>query len=293
MISINKIFLSFILLFSLGFIWGSSFIFIKFVVNTITPITAVLIRMAVASMCLYLYLILTQKKLPMYTIDIKNYTILAIFGNVLPFVLVSWAEIKASTNLTGIIMGLMPITTVLLAFFFVKEEKISKFTFIGIIFGFVGLLFLLEINVNQNTNLFPHLAIVFGAFSFAVATVYARKIKKYNPLFIVSGSTFFAFIILIPLVFYLENPFILNPSTESIFFSIVLGILNTAIGGFIFFKLIQLSGASFTSTVNFITPFVAVLLGYFILNETLNFNQLCGFIFILFGIYVVQKSTNA
>ena len=189
-------------------------------------------------------------------------------------------------------MGLMPILTVLLAFFFIKKEKITKFTFLGITLGFIGLLFLLEINVNQNTNLFPHLAIVFGAFSFAVATVYARKIKKYNPLFIVSGSTFFAFIILIPLVFYLENPFILNPSTESIFFSIVLGILNTAIGGFIFFKLIQLSGASFTSTVNFITPFIAVLLGYFILNETLNFHQLYGFIFILFGIYIVQKSTN-
>lgn len=293
MILTKKNSLNFILLFSLGLIWGSSFLFIKFAVYTIPPITAVLIRIIVASICLYLYLILTKKKLPLSKIDIKNYTFLAIFGNVLPFILVSWAEIKANTNLTGIIMGLMPILTVLLAFFLIKKEKITKFTFLGITLGFIGLLFLLEINQNQNINLVSHLAIIFGAFSFAIATVYAKTIKKFNPLFILSGSTFFSCTILIPLVLYLENPFILDPSVQSIFFCIILGIVNTAIGGFIFFKLIQLSSASFTSTVNFITPFVAILWGYLFLNETLNFIQFFGFIFILFGIYIVHKSTNA
>ena len=90
-----------------------------------------------------------------------------------------------------------------------------------------------------------------------------------------------------------RKSFILDPSVQSIFFCIILGIVNTAIGGFVFFKLIQLSSASFTSTVNFITPFVAILWGYLFLNETLNFIQFFGFIFILFGIYIVHKSTNA
>ena len=69
--------------------------------------------------------------------------------------------------------------------------------------------------------------------------------------------------------------------------------LNTAIGGLIFFKLIKLTGAAFTSTVNFITPFVAVIWGYVFLNESLNSNQILGFLFILFGIYLVKKSTNS
>ena len=61
----------------------------------------------------------------------------------------------------------------------------------------------------------------------------------------------------------------------------------------IFFKLIKLSGAAFTSTVNFITPFVAVMWGYIFLNESLSANQILGFIFILTGIYIVKKSTNS
>ena len=71
-----------------------------------------------------------------------------------------------------------------------------------------------------------------------------------------------------------------------------LGILNTAIGGLIFFKLIKISGAAFTSTVNFITPFVAIIWGYIFLNETLSSNQILSFLLILTGIYLVKKSTN-
>ena len=58
-------------------------------------------------------------------------------------------------------------------------------------------------------------------------------------------------------------------------------------------KLIKLSGAAFTSTVNFITPFVATIWGYIFLNESLNLNQILGFIFILIGIYIVKKSTDS
>jgi drug/metabolite transporter (DMT)-like permease len=98
---------------------------------------------------------------------------------------------------------------------------------------------------------------------------------------------------LIPLAFIFEDLLNTSATNQSIIFIIVLGILNTAIGGLIFFKLIKLSGAAFTSTVNFITPFVAVICGYIFLNESLNSNQILGFIFILTGIYIVKKSTNS
>ena len=284
--------LSLILLFILGLIWGSSFIFIKYSIYTITPITAVLLRIFVAALCLFIYFKYSKKFLPFTRKDIKNYLTIAILGNVLPFILVSWAEIKVSTNLTGIIMGLMPITTVMLAYFFVKEEKINTLTFLGVALGFFGLFFLLEIKNNINGNLLSELAIVLATLSFAAATVYARKIKKFNPLFILTGSTFFAFFILVPLAFLFENPFSLYPSNQSLFFVLILGILNTAIGGFLFFRLIKLSGASFTSTVNFITPFVAIIWGYIFLNETLSVHQLIGLLLILSGIFLVQKSSN-
>ena len=290
---INKNFLSLGLLFLLGLIWGSSFLFIKFTVLSLKPITAVFLRMIVAALCLFIYLKIKKIILPFKKKDFINYFTIALLGNAFPFVLLSWAEISINTNITGIIMGLMPITTVFLAYFFVKEEKINLYTFLGILLGFLGLFFLLDIISNKNINLFPHYGVILATISFAVATIYARKIPNFNPLYILTGSTYFACIVLLPFVFLFEDPVNASPTNQSIIFVIVLGILNTAIGGLIFFKLIKLTGAAFTSTVNFITPFVAVIWGYTFLNESLNSNQILGFFFILLGIYLVKKSTDS
>ena len=62
MFQINKNTLSFVLLFLLGLIWGSSFLFIKFTVLSLKPLTAVLLRMAVAALCLFIYLKIKKKK---------------------------------------------------------------------------------------------------------------------------------------------------------------------------------------------------------------------------------------
>ena len=293
MFQIKKNTLVFVLLFLLGLIWGSSFLFIKYTIFSLKPLTAVFLRMVVAALCLFIYLKIKNVILPLEKKDIINYFAIAVFGNVLPFFLVSWAEISISTNVTGIIMGLMPITTVFLVFFFVKEEKINIYTFLGIFLGFCGLFFLLDIIANKNISFLPQIAVIISTISFALGTIYTRKIPNFNPLYILTGSTYFACLILIPLVFFFDGPLNVSATNQSIFFVIVLGILNTAIGGLIFFKLIKLSGAAFTSTVNFITPFVAVMWGYIFLNESLSANQILGFIFILIGIYIVKKSTNS
>ena len=238
MSQINKNRLSFGLLFLLGLIWGSSFLFIKFTVLSLEPLTAVFLRMLVAALCLFIYLRIKKIILPIKKKDFINYFIIAVLGNAFPFFLVSWAEISINTNVTGIIMGLMPITTVFLAYFFVKEEKINFYTFLGILIGFLGLFFLLDIISNKNINLFPHYAVVLGTISFAVATIYARKIPNFNPLYILTGSTYFACLILIPFVIFFDDPLNISATNQSIIFAIILGVLNTAIGGLIFFKLI-------------------------------------------------------
>ena len=168
---LNKQTLSLVLLLVLGLIWGSSFIFIKYTIYTIPPISAVLLRMFVAAICLFVYIKVSKIELPYDKEAVKNYLVIAILGNALPFILVSWAEIKVTTNLTGIIMGLMPIATVLLAYFFVKEEKVSFLTMLGVVLGFFGLFFLLEIKGGLSGNLLSELAIVLGTLSFATATV--------------------------------------------------------------------------------------------------------------------------
>ena len=65
MSQINKNTLAFLLLFFLGLIWGSSFLFIKFTVISMKPLTAVLLRMSVASLCLFIFLKIKKINLPL------------------------------------------------------------------------------------------------------------------------------------------------------------------------------------------------------------------------------------
>ena len=73
MSQINKNRLSFGLLFLLGLIWGSSFLIIKFTVLSLKPLTAVFLRMAVATLCLFIYLKIKKIILPIKKKDFINY----------------------------------------------------------------------------------------------------------------------------------------------------------------------------------------------------------------------------
>ena len=78
MFQINKNTLSFVLLFLLGLIWGSSFLFIKFTVLSLKPLTAVLLRMVVAALCLFIYLKIKNIILPLKKKDIIYYFAIAV-----------------------------------------------------------------------------------------------------------------------------------------------------------------------------------------------------------------------
>ena len=72
---LNKQTLSLVLLLVLGLIWGSSFIFIKYTIYTIPPISAVLLRMFVAAICLFVYIKVSKIELPYDKEAVKNYLV--------------------------------------------------------------------------------------------------------------------------------------------------------------------------------------------------------------------------
>ncbi len=86
----------YLLLFGVGLIWSSSFLFIKLAISTVPPYTLTAARIAVAVVVLAGYLAFKRQGLPT---DIKNWTIFAVlglFGTALPFTLISWGEVWGS-----------------------------------------------------------------------------------------------------------------------------------------------------------------------------------------------------
>jgi len=69
----------------------------------------------------------------------------------------------------------------------------------------------------------------------------------------------------------------------------ILGIVGTGLSNILFFRLIQLSSPVFASSVTYLIPVVAIMLGYFVMNETLSFMQGIGALVVLLGVYFSSR----
>ena len=68
-----------------------------------------------------------------------------------------------------------------------------------------------------------------------------------------------------------------------------MGILSTGIATFVWFKIVDLEGPIFMSMVNYLIPVWALILGIYLLDESLNFAIIIGMAFILSGIWLIQR----
>ena len=71
---------------------------------------------------------------------------------------------------------------------------------------------------------------------------------------------------------------------------LLLGILCTAIATIIYFQILQTSGASFLSIMNFLIPLWAILFGIVILNDVFSWNYIFGLVIILLGIKLANSA---
>ena len=83
------------------------------------------------------------------------------------------------------------------------------------------------------------------------------------------------------------NLFSLDFKTISLIF--ILGILSTGIATFVWFKIVDLEGPIFMSMVNYLIPVWALILGIYLLDESLNFAIIIGMALILSGIWLIQR----
>ena len=98
-----------------------------------------------ASIFLLIFYIIGQYKTLLSKNDLIMLIFVGIVGNFLPFYLISWSEQHIQSSTAGILMGIGPILTLVLAHFFTKDDKFNSVKLISIIIGFIGVLFIFEI----------------------------------------------------------------------------------------------------------------------------------------------------
>ncbi|MBK1719550.1 EamA family transporter [Thiocystis violacea] len=278
------------MLLGLVVMWGSAFMLTKIAVAGIAPDLIAASRLLVASL-----LLLPAARLfagrPAHGRKLWLFMLLiAVFGYALPFSLISWGQAFIASGLASILMAIMPLATLGLAHFLIPGERLTPYRVGGFILGFAGVVVLMGPSVwsglaNGENPRLPMLAVLGGAFSYAVSSVLARLRPAGDALFTGAATTSLAALMLLPLAIpSLSLETATRPTTAQITAVVLLGIVSTALAAILYFRLVKSAGPAFVSQLNYLIPPWAVGCGILFLGETLEPNHLYALGLILAGV---------
>jgi drug/metabolite transporter (DMT)-like permease len=283
---------NFLWLIFLSALWGPSFLFIKVAVGEIPPLTLVTGRVGLAALLLYLVLRLQGGNLPKFGPIWKHFAIAGFFANALPFVLISWGEQYIDSAFAAILNGTTPLFTIILAHFFITDDRMTPVKILGTLVGFGGLVLLISPSLIDgfHATTWGLLAVTLAAFSYGIVIVYTRKhLRGLPPLIAPTAQILMATLYLIPISLIVDQPFRLPiPSWPAIGSLLALAVVGTALAYVVYYFLLDRTSATYVSMVTYLAPVIGVVLGIVILDEQLSWTTYAGCGLILVGVMVVN-----
>ncbi|HFC04421.1 MAG TPA: DMT family transporter [Rhizobiales bacterium] len=278
------------LLITLSAIWGSSFMLIKVAVATIPAVSMTAGRLSVATIVMVVVAIMAGQKFPR---DGKTWgliALVAVFGNALPFGLISWGEERVDSGLAAIMMAIMPLTTLLLAHIFTSDEKLNRWKFLGVVLGVVGLVVLMggDKLLSLGDDIIHQLAIALAAVFYGISALIVKYIRGVPARAMTAGILAISALSIIPVALMVNDVSQISPSGPALMAMITLGVVQTAIAGLLAYFIIRKLGATFFSQLNFMVPLFGVLFGVIFLSENPGIHALLALAIILVGVGVAR-----
>jgi drug/metabolite transporter (DMT)-like permease len=212
----------------------------------------------------------------------------------IPFVLFSYAQTEVTSALAAIINAVTPIATVIVILIAFRAEKLKPHVIIGIVIGLVGVLVVLGAwqGFDENNPL-AIIAMIVAVFLYGIGTPYVRKYV--TPLNLATEVSVFgqvgtAALTLLP-IYLLTGPLITAvPDFSSVAAIVTLGALGSGVAYLLYYKILDIVGSAIASSVTYITPIIAVVLGVWLLGEELHWYEPVGGLIVILGAAISQGS---
>jgi len=288
--------LKYILLLFTGLIWGSQYVLNAIVLEDFSAfgLTAWRIFIGFVTLSILILVIPSQRKESL-NLNKNLFILLALIGLMeaaIPFWLIGYGQMRISSSVAAIIMGMIPMITLLLELIVKKGHKTTVYEVIGMSLAFVGLIVLVNPSADDfHGSLTGYLAILGAASCFAMALILMEKIpKEVSTLHSTRFILGFYSIPMIILWFYVTDSMPID--SNSIFALIFIGVFSSGIVYLMYLTLIRIAGPTFTSLSNYIVPLVGTFLGVWFLSEPFTRNIAFSLVFIIIGLFIANINKN-
>jgi drug/metabolite transporter (DMT)-like permease len=275
----------------LGAIWSSSFMWIKIAVQEIGPIMLVAFRALFGLLFGVVVIFIQRVRWPR---DFKSWFPLLLLGltNIaIPFFLISWGEKTIDSAVASILDATVPLFTILIAHYLLRDDKITLPKVLGLLTGFAGVIVLMSRDlVNASTSsLLGQAAVILASVFYAVSSVYARKTTEDTPSILRSaGPLVSASAVMWLATFLFESPVRLPHLAITWVALLWLGVLGSGLAFMLAFYLIHEIGPTRTTMVTYLFPLGGVVLGVTFLHEQLTWQLIVGGALILASLAIAN-----
>jgi len=276
----------YLLLGGLALIFGLSFILTNVAVQSIAPLSVATSRLLVACLVLFPLMRFYGQHLPARGRVWVFIIAAAMFGNSIPFALISWGQVRVDAGLTAILMAIMPLITVLLAHITTTDEKMNRYKLVGVLCGLLGVVVLMGWDQlgQLGDSMLRQYAIALAAFCYAVNAIITKHLTDVPRLSMMCALMLVGTALLLPFALWIDQPW--NAKLEVTPTAAIIGLAlgPTALAMLIILNIIDRQGASFLSQINFLVPLSGVLMARLLLNETLPTSAWVALFVIIVGI---------
>ncbi|ARE84835.1 hypothetical protein RTM1035_04530 [Roseovarius sp. TM1035] len=281
---------------ALGVIWGASFMFVSVALTGAGPFFVAAVRIVLGAGFLLCLLRFKGRKLPALRgpdgARIWQFAlVMALFSNVLPFILLSWAQQSVASGFAGVCMAAVPLLILPLAHFLVPGERMHVRRLVGFVLGTTGVVVLIGpeafTSTGKDLESLARLACLGAAGGYAIGSIATRLSPEVDRLSLSALVLTLAAGMIVPLALVVEGlPTDLN--TKSLLALLYLGILPTGVAQLLLVQVNREAGPSFFSLVNYMVPVWSVILGALVLSEVLPPSLLAAMTLILVGVGMSQ-----
>ena len=278
------------LLLLLSALWGGSFFFVEVIVQTMPPLTVVLCRVGAAAVILWIFVILSGKKMPSDPKLWGSFFVIGLLNNAAPFSLITWGQTHIDSSLASILNATTPVFSVVLAHFLTSDESLTKNRGAGVALAWTGVAVLIGVDAlaGVGMKIAGQVAVLGAAILYAFAAIFGRRFKGIDPAVVSAGMLTASAIMMAPMAFVFEQPLAMQPTMITWAALLSLAAVSTALAYIIYFYILSKAGATNILLVTFLVPVSAIFLGVVILGESPGWNAFAGMGLIFAGLICID-----
>lgn len=278
----------------LGIVWGSNFIYMKLASSLITPTQVVFLRVLFGFFPVLIYASLSRSLSWRHLQYIGHFLVMSLLATTLYY----YAFVKGTclllSGVAGAVSGSIPLFSFVLAIIFLPEEKITLSRTVGLIVGLLGVIIIGRPSGDDfmSTNMAGVLYLVAGSLSVGASFVYAKKYiipLKIPPAALTTYQLGIGLLMLAVVTDYHNIGNIWTDTHASIGLIAGLGLLGTGGAYIIYYFIIERLGAVTASSVTYIPPVIALLIGALIVGEPIELADYAATSIIFLGVFLLKR----